>query len=406
MAEGSPAPDLVKKVDFNPEPLPPHLDRLYENLAVTVVLEEPKTAIEGEQEDDRMQREAENVAIQEQNLQLQKEADMLHGSRIALAVFEAWSKKRKREPFPREDYDKKESFQKIFEECKEMTNLMRSLQKYMRSFYSRGKLDEVFSIDAMARKYLSKEEDLIDADGNEIVIGAKEVNEVEVTSDPDLMDLRREKAAIICHDLAQPFTALNSIAGTYHFFLEKGIADPDLIRESIEGIEEVIAEIPEYTDSMNLLIESESFPDGPVHIDRIVEHAESVFSKKQVHITDEAKNVVLKNNSMLWFQILFRNALKNAHEAGGDEVTFHVNLSEDKKFVEIGIRDNGPGFPEEWLRNGFEIGKTGKKDSGGTGTAMGTLRSFAKKLYPDTLLMPLNTPKGGWVYIKAPIEEA
>ena len=71
---------------------------------------------------------------------------------------------------------------------------------------------------------------------------------------------------------------------------------------------------------------------------------------------------------------LIENAIKYGHEGGKVIVHFSVG----KKFVEISIRDNGPGIPNEHLSRIFErfyrVDKSRSKEIGGTGLGLAIVK--------------------------------
>jgi two-component system phosphate regulon sensor histidine kinase PhoR len=72
------------------------------------------------------------------------------------------------------------------------------------------------------------------------------------------------------------------------------------------------------------------------------------------------------------------NLIENAIKYGTDNGKVVVSLEEEKKYVAISVRDDGPGIPPEHLSRIFErfyrVEKSRSKDRGGTGLGLAIVK--------------------------------
>ena len=72
------------------------------------------------------------------------------------------------------------------------------------------------------------------------------------------------------------------------------------------------------------------------------------------------------------------NLIENAVKYGNDNGRVQVSLEDDKKFILVSVRDDGPGIPPEHLSRIFErfyrVEKSRSKDRGGTGLGLAIVK--------------------------------
>jgi len=93
---------------------------------------------------------------------------------------------------------------------------------------------------------------------------------------------------------------------------------------------------------------------------------------------------------------LIENAVKYGNEGG--KVIVHFN--EGKKYIEVAVRDNGPGIPHEHLNRIFErfyrIDKSRSKEIGGTGLGLAIVKHILNG--HDTKIAVMSKPDKGTTF--------
>lgn len=93
---------------------------------------------------------------------------------------------------------------------------------------------------------------------------------------------------------------------------------------------------------------------------------------------------------------LIENAIKYGNEGG--KVIVHFN--EGKKYVEVSVRDNGPGIPQEHLNRIFErfyrVDKSRSKERGGTGLGLAIVKHIINA--HDTKIAVMSKPDKGTTF--------
>ena len=94
------------------------------------------------------------------------------------------------------------------------------------------------------------------------------------------------------------------------------------------------------------------------------------------------------------------NLIENAVKYGNEGGKVIVHFSEGKKFVEISVRDNGPGIPHEHLNRIFErfyrIDKSRSKEIGGTGLGLAIVKHILNA--HDTKIAVMSKPDKGTTF--------
>lgn len=91
-----------------------------------------------------------------------------------------------------------------------------------------------------------------------------------------------------------------------------------------------------------------------VILNRVKKRAEKAHSNLSVNIKESTKKTTLQSARLI--PIVFDNLLRNSAEHSEDKVTVEIEVSRDDHSLEVIVRDNGPGIPEEIRTNLFEKG--------------------------------------------------
>ena len=87
---------------------------------------------------------------------------------------------------------------------------------------------------------------------------------------------------------------------------------------------------------------------------RVKTGAEKAHSNLRVDIRESTQETTLQSARLV--SIVFDNLLRNAAEYSEDKVTVEIEVSRNDQNLEVIVRDNGPGIPEEIRSNLFEKG--------------------------------------------------
>lgn len=196
-------------------------------------------------------------------------------------------------------------------------------------------------------------------------------------------NLRRELIANVSHDLRTPLAIVQGYVETL-LIKEDNISSADRTKylktsmSSLERLSNLIAQLFEYSKLEAKQIEPNKEPFF------ISELAQDVAAKYQIlaeekgitiHLEEKEENMPLVFADVGLVERVIQNLMDNAlnYTPSGGEVT--IQLSSMDGNVEIGIKDNGPGIPEEEQSYIFEryrrASRTGKKSKGaGLGLAI------------------------------------
>jgi len=114
---------------------------------------------------------------------------------------------------------------------------------------------------------------------------------------------------------------------------------------------------------------------------------------------DDLSEVWVKADSDRIEQVLL-NLIENAIKYGNEGGKVIVHFNEGKKFVEIAVRDNGPGIPQEHLNRIFErfyrVDKSRSKERGGTGLGLAIVKHIINA--HDTKIAVMSKPEKGTTF--------
>lgn len=180
----------------------------------------------------------------------------------------------------------------------------------------------------------------------------------------------------IVHEVKNPLTIINN----YLYILSRKLDENhsakeeiDFIKEEMERISAILAKArnreqpvdgTKNTDINRLLDELNSF------------FGNSLYNSKKIrcHLTLDPEIPELKypeNNLKQVFINIIKNAVEALPQAGEITITTRDNCFQDgNRFVEISLRDNGPGIPVRILQNLFQPVESTKKGHSGLGLSI------------------------------------
>ncbi|GAB2554164.1 sensor histidine kinase [Spirosoma aerophilum] len=196
---------------------------------------------------------------------------------------------------------------------------------------------------------------------------------------------RREFLADVSHELKTPIFAAQ---GFIHTLID-GAVDDERVRDkflskaakSLDGLDALVKDLVALSQLETGEVKMNFERVDLAHITQeIFEQLEKIAHTKRTALqlrTSQPGPVWVKADPQRIMQVM-TNLIENAVKYGNENGRVQVNLEEDKKFILVAIRDDGPGIPPEHLSRIFErfyrVEKSRSKDRGGTGLGLAIVK--------------------------------
>lgn len=196
---------------------------------------------------------------------------------------------------------------------------------------------------------------------------------------------RREFLADVSHEFKTPIFAAQ---GFIHTLLD-GAMEDEKVRERF------LIKAAKNLDSLDVLVKDllvlSQMETGDIKMNltdvdlrlmtlNIFGRLENIASDRNVSLKvkpDDLQEVWVKADNDRIEQVML-NLIENAIKYGNEDGKVIVHFNEGKKFVEVSVRDNGPGIPQEHLNRIFErfyrVDKSRSKERGGTGLGLAIVK--------------------------------
>lgn len=203
---------------------------------------------------------------------------------------------------------------------------------------------------------------------------------------------RREFIADLSHELKTPLFAAQ---GFVHTLLDGTVDEPGLNQRflrkaarSLDNLDELVKDLLTLSEmeTGTVKMKKKPFELGQMVMD-VFEQLEKKAAKKGLSLTLERNPevpLVVEADPKRIFQAIL-NLVENAVKYGQDEDTggqVVVRLTATDDLVEIQVRDNGPGIPEEDQKRVFDrfyrVEKSRNKDKGGSGLGLAIVREIVE----------------------------
>jgi len=219
-----------------------------------------------------------------------------------------------------------------------------------------------------------------------------------------------EVARRLAHEIKNPLTPIQLSAERLRHKYLKRMSEEDAevldrsthtIMQQVDAMKDMVKAFSEYARTPSMQI-------APVDLNGIIEEVLDLYRSGGKELQLEAH----LETAMPWLEAdsgrlrqLLHNLIKNAIEAGGDrpvrvEVLTHCMEREGCHFIDLQVRDNGPGIPDQILAQLFEPYVTTKLRGTGLGLAI------VKKIVEEHggMLWAKNASEGGAVItIRLPV---
>ena len=218
---------------------------------------------------------------------------------------------------------------------------------------------------------------------------------------------RREFLADVSHEFKTPIFAAQ---GFIHTLLD-GAMDDENVRERF------LIKAANNLDSLDVLVKDllvlSQMETGDIKMNlmpvdlrlltlNIFERLENIASDRNVTLKvkpDELSEVwVLADRDRI--EQVMLNLIENAIKYGNEGGKVIVHFNEGKKQIEVAVRDNGPGIPQEHLNRIFErfyrVDKSRSKERGGTGLGLAIVKHIINA--HDTKIAVMSKPDKGTTF--------
>jgi two-component system phosphate regulon sensor histidine kinase PhoR len=218
---------------------------------------------------------------------------------------------------------------------------------------------------------------------------------------------RREFLADVSHEFKTPIFAAQ---GFIHTLLD-GAMDDENVRERF------LKKAAKNLDSLDVLVKDllvlSQMETGDIKMNLaqvdirlltlgIFSRLENIAADRNISLKvkpDEVKQVWVKADKDRLEQVML-NLVENAIKYGNEGGKVIVHFNEGKKYIEISVRDNGPGIPQEHLNRIFErfyrVDKSRSKDRGGTGLGLAIVKHIINA--HDTKIAVMSKPEKGTTF--------
>lgn len=196
---------------------------------------------------------------------------------------------------------------------------------------------------------------------------------------------RREFLADVSHELKTPIFAAQ---GFIHTLID-GAVDDERVRDkflskaakSLDGLDALVKDLVALSQLETGEVKMNFERVDLAHITHeIFEQLEKIANVKRVKLQVRTANpgpIWVKADPQRILQVM-TNLIENGVKYGNENGHVLVNLEDDKKFVIVSVRDDGPGIPPEHLSRIFErfyrVEKSRSKDRGGTGLGLAIVK--------------------------------
>lgn len=198
---------------------------------------------------------------------------------------------------------------------------------------------------------------------------------------------------VVRHDIRNDMFVIQGWSETLEEHVDRDGTDA---LERIQTTSKQIIDLTETARDLLDLVTSQSTPElEPIdlaeQLDIELSTAKSSYSEADIQLEGELPTIAVGATPML--RSVFRNLLNNAIQHNDKEApVVEFTVAEQEETVEVRVRDNGPGIPEDQRERLFEKGQTGP-DSQGTGMGL-YLVSTLVDLYGGDLRVEDAEPEG------------
>ncbi len=210
----------------------------------------------------------------------------------------------------------------------------------------------------------------------------------------------------VSHEIRTPLTAIRGTAET----LYDGGVPEDLAKRFLG---QIISECDRLTRLANDLLTLQKAEGEDMDLTRINPRAiadncallmQGLVEERHVHLVVKGEAPDIRGNADALNQILV-NLIENASRYAGEDGHIRVEITSQKEYSVIAVRDDGPGFGDENPEHLFDRfyradqSRARYKGSGNSGLGLAIVKALTEAM--DGTVQAANLPEGGAVFIVA-----
>lgn len=182
------------------------------------------------------------------------------------------------------------------------------------------------------------------------------------------------------HELKTPLSIIKSYA---ELLKRRGKANPELITESIDVIEQEAERMLLLVNQLlDLAKNKQAFPHEPIDLVPLVKKVHRIFADaydRKIHLDIAEKSVLIKGNEKQIEQVVYI-LLSNAIKYSEKEIALHLYVKQ--QFAVLDVIDKGIGISEEEQKRIFDrfyrVDKARSRQTGGTGLGLAIANEIVK----------------------------
>lgn len=182
------------------------------------------------------------------------------------------------------------------------------------------------------------------------------------------------------HELKTPLSIIKSYA---ELLKRRGKANPELITESIDVIEQEVERMQLLVNQLlDLAKNKQAFPHEPIDLVPLVKKVHRIFAdayERKIHLDIAEKSVLIKGNEKQIEQVVYI-LLSNAIKYSEKEIALHLYVKQ--QFAVLDVIDKGIGISEEEQKRIFDrfyrVDKARSRQTGGTGLGLAIANEIVK----------------------------
>lgn len=182
------------------------------------------------------------------------------------------------------------------------------------------------------------------------------------------------------HELKTPLSIIKSYA---ELLKRRGKANPELITESIDVIEQEAERMQLLVNQLlDLAKNKQAFPHEPIDLVPLVKKVYRIFADaydRKIHLDIAEKSVLIKGNEKQIEQVVYI-LLSNAIKYSEKEIALHLYVKQ--QIAVLDVIDKGIGIPEEEQKRIFDrfyrVDKARSRQTGGTGLGLAIANEIVK----------------------------
>lgn len=222
-----------------------------------------------------------------------------------------------------------------------------------------------------------------------------------------------EVARRLAHEIKNPLTPIQlSAERLQHKYVSMVPADQaetltkltETIVQQVEAMKDMVNEFSDYARSPSLQLEQ-------IFIGEFIREMLTLYQSNSHHqfaLLNSPEDIAIKVDRNRFRQVI-HNLLKNAIEASEEAhlhvdivISYHAIMHQQRRWLEITVTDQGPGFPTEMINTLFEPYATTKLK--GTGLGLAIVKKIIEEHGGDVWAENLEA-EGAGIIIRLPLEE-